>query len=277
MTFISMNTSVKDYISSIVSEDSWNYGNFRINPYTGLLQYKIEEDLVDTIDNSKDDRRAIQCSDLLNELKRRNYNLIDSKGIDPLSGELSFISEYDEDGCATKFEVISNSITESQKSDLTFLQSDLLNIQIGDMPNNYISNGSGDYSAPEKYGLKENYYNFRLVKDLINKSTVINLMPANDKIYTDTLDLSSITYDNDDTKKGISIRLGVNYTLVGSDIVQTREFIFPYDEDVQYDINGNVNVEYFDKCIRLFPSEDVNECIIEYCHLLYQDKEEEDV
>ena len=96
-------------------------------------------------------------------------------------------------------------------------------------------------------------------------------MPANDKIYTDTLDLNSITYENDDTKKSISVRLGVNYTLVGSDIVQTREFIFPYNEDVQYDLNGEVNVEYFDKCIRLFPSGNVNECIISYCHLLYQD------
>lgn len=265
-----MNSMDKKYISAVLVEDSWSQGDFRVNPYTGYLQYKVADDLVDTIDNESDERRAAKCSDLVHQLQLRNYNLLDSKGIDPQSGELGFISSYDEDGNAEKIEVISSSISLDDLSSITSLQSDLMNMQIGYIPNTYLDDGTGDYSTPERYGLRENYYNFRIVKDLIKKSTVINMMTMSDPIYTDILDLSRVLSNNPDDAN-ISIRLGVQYTLTSnSDIARMKELIFPYEEDMQYDLNGHVNVEYFNKCIRLFPSSEVNECIISYCHLMYE-------
>lgn len=259
----------KSYVSAVLSEYDWEMGSFRINPETGMLQYKVEEDLVDTIDNDKDDRRPAQCSDLYELLKSRNFNLLDSKGIDPNSGDLSFISGYDENGVATNYEVIANSFSLSELSRISMLQSDLMNMQIGYIPTTYLDDGTGNYSEATRYGLRENYYNFRLVKDLIRKSTVVNLMTMTDPQYIDTLDLTNITIDKTNVYDRLTIRLGVQYTK-GNDIVHIKEFMFPYDEDAQYDVAEDMTMEYFNKCIRLFSSSEVNECIIKYCHLIYE-------
>lgn len=263
-----MNTMSKSYISAILSDENWKQGDFRINSYDGTLQYKIESDLIDTIDNRGDDRHASTCSDLSNLLKLRNYNLLDSKGIDPMSGELGFISSYDEDGCASKIEVISDAISIKDIESISSLQSELLNMQIGYIPNTYIDNGTGDYSSPERYGLTENYFNFRLVKDLISKSTVLNVLALSGVTYTDTLDLSRILSDLPDTSSDVSIRLGIKYSRDGDEIIKLKEMIFSSSEDTQYDINGEVTMEYFNKCIRLFSISSVNECIIDYCHII---------
>lgn len=268
MTSMFMNIMSEKYISAVLSEDEWKQGDFRINPYNGYLQYKVEYDIVDTIDNSKCKDRAAQCSDLYSLLKSRNYNLMDSKAIDPLSGELGFISSFNDDGSASKIEVISSSISLEDIEKITSLQSDLLNMQIGYIPTTCLDDGTGDYSSPERYGLRENYFNFRLIKDLITESTVVNLLSMSDPTYTDTLDISRVTIDNKYDK--VSIRLGIQYTKPDSDIVKVKEFIFSYDNDIQYSIDDEVEVEYFNKCIRLFPSDNINECIISYCHLMYE-------
>lgn len=261
----------KKYVSAVLLDDKWSQGNFRINPYTGYLQYKVADDLIETIDNEIDGRDVnVRCSDLLSELKSRNFNLLDSKGIDPQSNELGFISSYDENGNAEKVEVISSSISISDLNQLSTLQTDLMNMQIGYIPNTYLDDGTGDYSTPERYGLKENYYNFRLVRDLVTNSTVVNMMSMTDPIYTDTLDLNRVLHDNVEYDN-VSIRLGVQYTTVEDiHLARIKEIIFPYQDDMQCELDNLVNIEYFDRCIKLFPSDDVNECIISYCHLLYE-------
>lgn len=259
----------KSYINAVIAEDGWSLGDFRINPYTNMLQYKIEDDLVDTIDNENDDRRPAKLSDLSKLLKLRNYNLVDSKGIDPQSGELGFISSYDEDGCSNKIEVISNSISISEIARITGLQSDLLNMQVGFIPGTYIDDGSGDYSSPDKYGLKENFYNFRVVKDLLRRSTVINALALNNLTYTDTINLGTTLHEVPEHSK-VSVKVGIQFTIKGSEVVHLKELIFPYEDDTQYNINDDVSVEYLDKVVRLFPSEEVNECIISYCHIIYE-------
>ena len=262
-----MNSTNDIQISPVLSDNKWRTGSFKIDPYSNCIQYKVDDSLIDTITKLSDDRRASRCSDLLELLKIRNYNLLDSKGINPNSGELGFISKYDEDGCSSEIEVISSHISVRDIQKIMSLQSDLLNMQIGYIPGTYISDGTGDYSYPDKYGLRENYYNFRLVLDLINKSSIINVLPLDGPTYTDSLDLERILYDSS-TYSSASIRLGIKFTVEDSDIVSIKEIIFPYDTDIINEIDGLVKLEYINKCIRLFSLSEVNECIISYCHIL---------
>lgn len=261
----------ENVISAIVSEDDWSQGRFRINPYTNKLQYKIEKDIVETIDNLGSKDRACKGSDVLNELKSRNFNLTDSKGIDPVSKELSFISEYDEDGCASRYEVISNVMTDINIEEFTSLQSDLLNMQIGYIPNTYLADGTGDYSSPENYKMKSDYYNFRVIRDFVNKSTVVNVLTMNEIEYTDFIDLKSVKSFSLNETDSVSVKVGIQYTISESNVVYTKEFMFKSGNDLEYNINNKVKMQVIDNCIRLFPiSDDVVESIISYCHLYYE-------
>lgn len=259
-------SSMSDVVSAVISEDSWTQGRFRINPYTNDLQYKIEDDYVITIDNQSDKRRAAKGSDLLSQLKLRNYHLLESKGITS-EGELGFVSEYDEDGCATKIEPIVSVIDKTEVAKISSEFSELRNAEVGYIPVNYIDDGSGDYSIPEDYKITDGYYNFRIIKGFPNDDEVIDLVGLNGLIYTDIINLGGI--ESIDFTKEVSVVMTVQYSIRGSDVVSTEDLKFNASDDLSATISNNIEVEYYNKCIRLLPlSDKVAECIIAKCSVI---------
>ena len=122
------------------------------------------------------------------------------------------------------------------------------------------------------------YYKYLVsTRDLIDKSTTVDIFSysENSTDYGSTLNLNQYF-----TNPGnYSIKLGVMY--VKSGVRVTESFLFePFtrtdEEKYEYNnflvpVNKDVTIEVKNGCIRVFPDKkEVTECIIHYCHLIYE-------
>lgn len=257
---------------SIVTSD-WEGGDIRLDPNSSLIQYKDENNKIHTIDNTSDPiNRPALGSDLIWYLKKRCFHRFDTKGIDE-NGNLSFITEYKPLGSynpAKKFEpIINTNVTDENIEKFCNLYENLLNTEIDDIPFRLDNNLNG--YAENLDIMNENYYNFKMIRDFVNKSTVVNVLTMGNKVYTDIINLNTVRsiIEEDPSSDSVTVKIGVQYSDENG-FVTVKDLLFDSNNNFHYSV-GDIEIEYSNKCIRLFPRNNkVIECIITYCYLYYE-------
>lgn len=262
-----MSTMPEEKLSMVTTE--WDGGDIKIDKESNLIQYKDSSGKICTIDNSNDPNRPAKGSDLLWYLQRRHFHRLDSKGIDE-NGNLSFISEYEDLGTvnpAKSFEPIVNSYTKEDIERFCDLYEHLLNTEIDDIPFQKTDDGY----AEDTDVMNENYYNFRMIRDFVSKSTTVNVLTMGNKVYTDVINLNTVRSSivENSLEDKVFVKVGIQYSDKDG-FVTVKDLTFIYDENFHYSV-GDIELEYSNRCIRLFPrSVNVVECIITYCYLYYE-------
>ena len=294
-----MKTMSKKYIGMVTDDVDWKCGNIRLDPVSKSIQYRKKDESsgsykVITIDNNSSSNRIARGSDLNHILKSRNYNRLDCKAVldeginDPSltikAPTLAFI-KFGEDGYPSgEYDRIMNTgVTEERIKEFTGLYEDLLDIQWDSMPfykkeingkSEWVENYDTMYKEQVGGNYEYRFYNFRMIRDFVNKNTVVNVLSLGNSVYTDIINLntvrSSITGDDiNDVDSLITVKISIQYS-DNNGIVSTMDITFPISGDFKYKFD-DVEVEYMDRCIRLFPlSEKVVECIISQCYLYYE-------
>lgn len=285
----------------ITDSQSWECGDIRLEPSNKSIQYKdyyseivggkeVTKYNIVTINNDSDPDRIARGSDLNYILKNRGYNRIDCKTVLDEGGELvlAFV-EFGEDGYPTGVynRIESVGVTQERIKEFTGLYENLMDIQWDAIPfykktidgkSEWVENSDIMYKEEiEGTGNYEyKYYNFRMIRDFVNKNTVVNVLSMSNSIYTDVINLNTVRssivgdkVENDDSIELITVKVGIQYSDKDG-IVSTKNLSFPVSGNFSYKFD-EVELEYNDRCIRLFPlSDNVIECIISQCYLYYE-------
>ncbi|MCF0114642.1 MAG: hypothetical protein HUJ56_04760 [Erysipelotrichaceae bacterium] len=128
--------------------------------------------------------------------------------------------------------------------------------------------------------LENKYFNYLVsTRNLLEGSSVVDLLsyPVD---YTSIINLNELLQKRDKIryyKADYTIKVGIIYVKSGGRIAENITFTpFYFDKDgnlldksFQMTINDEVEVEYADGCIRLFPLiPDITECIIQHCFVV---------
>lgn len=231
-----------------------------------------------TIDGTDSSKRATQISDLEYQLRIRDWNITErlfvnnsnlylyrqdpSETLDPIPQ----IIPNDSKGIK-----ISETITEESEEEFNEYYEKLMNLR----PIMNINGTQVDFGNAY-------YYNLISSRDLIQNTSVIDLISLGGSEYTNILNLNELLEKTpEDSGKYLDcdciLKLGIKYSLSGE--VFTKNLMFePFDlvdgvlkpKDFTKDISNNITLEYLDRCIRLFPkTSEVTECIISYCYIVY--------
>lgn len=284
----------KKYLGLISKEsgDDWKFGNIRIDSSSGSLQYKnltgLTTDIFDviTIDNSDELNRLAKLSDLHDILEKRNFNILDCKAVlnEGNNGTLAFI-EYGEGGTISGYNrIYSPSISKKDYDSINSHFEYIDSISWNEIPfyqkevekldrktwvenNDFKGVANMNISDPKEESTK--FYNFRMIRNFITKSTTVNVLTIGGSIYTDTINLNTVRSSisgNDESVK--TSKITVQYSNK-SGVVSVKDFIFPISENFKTKFD-EIEIEYSNGCIRLFPlSDNVVECIISQCLLFY--------
>lgn len=129
-------------------------------------------------------------------------------------------------------------------------------------------------------------YNVKAIIDLLNETTVLDLIKLDSGSYTNIVDLTQLPRTKTGEISSI-VKIGVQYSKKKEDETQIRVYsqdlsFSPFEKHIEKDtevlsyknfqemINSDVAMECTNGVIRVFPnSQEVIECIISYCYVIY--------
>ena len=229
------------------------------------------------INNLKLPGRAVRCSDLVFELRKRDWNIGSRRFISD-SGELLICSDdntYRNPVPELSEELVNYYIkvdTEWTDSDLSIFNENYEKLMSSTKQIIDISGKEVDFS--------NEYFNTLLSSlDLVSKRTTLDLIRLGSMEYKNIINLNGLLHlDIEGQVESCSgyIRMGIDYSVSGEVFTKNINFIaFDYkDGNQESDFlieDPDFTLEYLDNCIRVFPKHDsISECIISYCYLTYE-------
>ena len=238
-----MNT-INEYIGLIINDP--NCGDIYTS-YDGDTSSILYKDGSSTLKLSElpDKYRPVKKSDFIKD----GNNILESfitENKTVRNGILGFLYK---DGSSYEFEPIQNNNgDENSLIELHSYYSELLNTRLNHKMNEY--------------------YNLRSLRDFVSNSTIIDLIGISDDTYTDVINLNTVGASIFDPDSISMVKIGVQYSDKDG-YVNSTDLSFNPDENFTKEY-GDITIEFFDKCIRLFSNNDsVVECLISYCHIYY--------
>ena len=258
---------------------------------SSILAYKKDGDTIGLTEGSSR-FRPIHCSELLERLKERGYNLMGTKFIRRVSsGSLSSDLCYDLSPSQSQIPVIEtryNDLNGNYRSDNGDTIRPLLDFCCcgSDFPIDEIRNEYNLIFDDSNMNTRNevSFYSSSMSSiNLIDNITEQELIKHNSDSYTNILNISELIYYN--AKPGLTglLDLTVEYSKAGQIYVKDLSFqAFKYIptteseipilnvDNYMTEINDDVQVEYMNNTIRVNSmSSDIDECIISRCTITY--------
>jgi len=250
---------------------------------SSVISYKDDGNLV-IIGEGSSRFRPIHCSELNDKLIKRGYNLVGTRFIRrDESGSLTSELWYDITTPSNVIPVVNtkslylneNNEEVAIENSIKICGSDFSNTEIQDEFNSIF----GEMNAMNEIQF---YSSSMSTVNLINDVVELDLIRPDSDSYTSVLNLSDLTYYN--AKPGISCVLNITVEYSKSGKIYTQDFIIPAFHYNKSDdntpilnisnyissINGDIQIEYIDKTLRLNPlNSEIDECIIYKCTATY--------
>ena len=284
------------HISLVTSDSSTQettpIGSIRINngsiipslQYYGKLNETDEENRWITVDGEDNSSNSAKVSDLEYMLRLRDWNITERLVVNKDNENELYLHKSDPSSSLNPIP------TFLEIDDINFIK---ISDDILDIEDNYLKEFNQIYEqimnvkTIVKVGQEyvdlgnEHYYNLLSLRDILEKSSLIDLIPIGSSKYTNIINLNEYIEKLDSNSFvdcSCLLRLGITYTLSGEIIKEDMMFEPFYVKDgilgnndfLKTFGNDNITMEYLDRCIRLFPNKpEVTECVIEYCYIVY--------
>lgn len=269
----------------VVSPDST--GNLRI-VNNGENSYLVNGDTIVT-ERTKSPDRPLHCSELDKKLKLRDWHKFDTKFIGT-DGKLysRIYSKIKPNDVIDVIETNPNSENIEEYSDYAYLCCDDIVLELPETTEEegVLSLDRIDLLYEKIFGaMKEKEISFysvpKRVINILDGSTVFDLIRYDSSEYTDTVSLGEVLHFTLAPVEYGRIDLGVQYSKSGDNASQvyscdTNFTAFSYVDgklvvnELVGDINNEVGYEFLNGVIKVSPlNNEINECIISYCTITY--------
>jgi hypothetical protein len=248
-----------------------------------VISYKTEDDII-VLSEGSSRFRPIHCSELDVKLKKRGYNLVGTRFIRrDESGSLTSELWYDTtkpDASIPGVDTVS--IVQDENSQIRTLPG-MIRVSGSDYPSALIQEEYNSIFGQMNTINEIQFYSSSMsTVNLIENLVELDLIRPDSDTYTSVLNLNELTYYN--AKPGISCVLDITIQYSKGVNIYSRDLTIPAfhynraDDNTPIldvtnyltEINGDVQVEYIDKTLRVEPlHSEVDECIIYRCTATY--------